>query len=105
MRAKPVHVRIASYLHDKDRVLIRRAVRKHGLDRRKVYGLAMGGALATEESCTTSCGSCACDCSEGRCSHGSGGCRWCGYTGKRVQKFSDPVTIDGNPFFLKEDTR
>jgi hypothetical protein len=76
------------------RAKIRRAVLRHGLDRRKVYGLGFDGELATQQRCTLGCSGCSCDCHPG-CSHGCGGCHECGYTGKRVQTFSDPVEIGG----------
>ena len=73
---------------------IRAAVLRHGLDRRKIY-TAVDGVLATAEKFTMECSGCRCDCGDGHpCSHGCGGCRECGYTGKRVVLFSCPVTGD-----------
>jgi len=88
------HVRIAA--KGPVRAKIRRAVLRHRLDWRKVYELGFDGELATRERCTLACSGCSCDCSEfGGCSHGSGGCRECGYTGKRVQEFPDPIQVAG----------
>ncbi len=71
---------------------IRRLVRKHGLDRRKVYCVGYFGELATVGRATGDCSGCSCDCGDGYgCSHGAGGCEECGYTGKRVQTWPDPV--------------
>lgn len=77
-----------------DRSRVRRLVRKFKLDRRKVYVIGYFGELATDEKCTTDCSGCSCDCSDGYgCSHGCAGCDECGYTGKRVQHFPDPVKV------------
>ena len=56
----------------------------HRLDRRKHYMISEGIVLELMR-CTIACSGCSCDCSScsmGYGSHGNGGCRECGYTGR-----------------------
>lgn len=71
------------------RAAIRSTVRRLGLDRRKVYVAGFDDVLATDARVTLACSGCSCDLQPG-C-----GCHECGYTGKRVQWFPEPVIIDG----------
>lgn len=84
-------VRVAKGCDRKLAAQIRRLVLRLRLDRRKVYCEA-DGLLATEERC---CWGCAHDCHAILCSHASGGCRECGYTGKRVIHFAAYAEVAG----------
>lgn len=88
-----IRVRIACIVKSLRRK-IHRAVIRYGLDRRKVYGLGFQGELSTMQRCTLGCSGCSCDCHPG-CGHGCGGCHECGYTGKRVCVFPEPVSVGG----------
>jgi len=97
-RAQAPMVRIKTR-DDADRKAIRRAVLRLGLDRRRVYVIQPGycyepDLLATDEKVTGPCSGCACDCHPG-CSHVAVGCHECGYTGKRVTWFANPVEVNG----------
>lgn len=88
-------VRVAKGCDRKLAAQIRRVVLRLGLDRRKVYCEA-DGLLSTEERFTDRCSGCACDCGDDfPCSHGNGGCRECGYTGKRVIHFAAYACVAG----------
>lgn len=81
------------------RAAVQRAVLRHGLDRRKIYGTCWDTptqrALAVMEWVTLGCSGCSCDCGGGYpCSHGHGGCHECGYTGKRRVYFAAPVIVN-----------
>lgn len=77
-----------------DRRKIRSLVLKHGLDRRKVYCVGCFGELASDSKYTGDCNGCSCDCGDPYgCSHGCAGCDECGYTGKRINHFPDPVRV------------
>lgn len=71
-----------------------RLVRRLGLDRRKRY-CVWGGVLCTHEKFTDDCSGCT-DCGDYGSKYGPYGCRECGYTGKRVVYFPDPVTVNGD---------
>lgn len=87
-----VRVRVANPRYRRKVVAL---VRRHGLDRRKVYIIGYDGELATDGYYTGKCSGCSCDCTEGGCSHGCAGCSECGYTGKRRHYFPTPVLING----------
>jgi len=95
--AKGLRVR-CNLVNPKDRRKVINIVRKLGLDRRKVYSVGYSGELATDEKATGGCSGCSCDCGDGYpCSHGCAGCEECGFTGKRVHHFPDPVRV-GNGY-------
>jgi hypothetical protein len=73
---------------------IPRLVRRLGLDRRRVYTVGYFNELAVEGRVTTWCSGCRCESCDGRCSHPSAGCRECGFTGKRIERFPDPVMVN-----------
>lgn len=78
----------------KMRRVVERLVRRHGLDRRKVYSIGYNGELATDEKFTGTCSGCSCDCGDGYpCGHGNSGCDECGHTGKSVTHFPAPVKV------------
>lgn len=80
-----------------ERAEIRRLVRKHKLDRRKVYSSCYG-VLVTDAKATIPCTGCSCDdeypCS--CCREKGPGCPECGFAGKRITDWADPVTVNGD---------
>ena len=58
------------------------AIAELNLDRRHKW-FEWSGTVVYNQMFTSPCSGCSCDCSDGNgCSHGNGGCRECGYTGR-----------------------
>ena len=70
-------------------------VKRHGLDRRRQYGV-FGGCLVVDIEVTVPCSGCSCEWHDGMCSCPSSGCKECGYTGKRRTITWDPISVGGD---------